>query len=131
MTDGRFATVGEEELNKILLEKDSINTRRNTASAFKLFKSYLNTKICNDTFENMDVVTLNSQLTKCYVEVRQENGEKYKKSRLIAIRKIIVNLKKILWYLFYFYYDFCHHCYNNIYYFVEFSVEKFDTFFII
>jgi hypothetical protein len=96
MADGRFATVGEEELNKILLEKDSINTRRNTASAFKLFKSYLNTKICNDTFENMDVVTLNSQLTKCYVEVRQENGEKYKKSRLIAIRKIIVNLKKIL-----------------------------------
>jgi hypothetical protein len=41
MADGRFATVGEEELNKILLEKDS---RRNTASAVKLFKSYLNTK---------------------------------------------------------------------------------------
>jgi hypothetical protein len=34
----------------------------------------------------MDTVTLNSQLTKFYVEVRQENGEKYKKSSLIAIR---------------------------------------------
>jgi hypothetical protein len=43
----------------------------------------------------MDVVTLNSQLTKFYVEVRQENGEKYKKSRLIAIRKIIVNLNTL------------------------------------
>ena len=96
MADGRFATVGEEELNKILLEKDSINTRRNTASGVKLLKGYLNTNICNDAFENMDAVTLNSQLTKFYVEVRQENGEKYKKSRLIAIRKIIVNLKKIL-----------------------------------
>ena len=63
MTDGQFATVGEEGLNKILLEKDSINTRRNTASTVKLFKSYLNTTICNDAFENMDAVTLNSQLT--------------------------------------------------------------------
>ena len=63
-------------MNKILVEKDSINTRRNTASTVKLFKSYLNTKICNDAFENMDAVTLNSQLTKFYVEVRQENGEK-------------------------------------------------------
>jgi len=86
MTDGRFATVGEEELNKILLEKDTINTGRNTASAVKLLKSYLNTKICNDAFGNMDAVTLNSQLTKFYVEVCQENGEKYKKSSLIAIR---------------------------------------------
>ena len=34
----------------------------------------------------MDAVTLNSQLTIFYVEVRQENGEKYKKSSLIAIR---------------------------------------------
>jgi hypothetical protein len=59
MADGRFATVGEEELNKILLGKDSIITRRNTASAVKLFKGYLNTNICNDAFENMDAVTLN------------------------------------------------------------------------
>ena len=80
MADGRFATVDEEELNRILLEKDSINTRRNTASAVKLLKNYLNTKMCNDTFENMDAATLNSQLTKFYVEVRQENSEKYKKS---------------------------------------------------
>ena len=76
MADGRFATVGEEELNKILLGKDSINTRRNTASAVRLFKSYLNTKMCN-AFENMDIVTLNFQLNKFCVEVRQENGEKY------------------------------------------------------
>ena len=34
----------------------------------------------------MDVVTLKSQVTQFYVEVRQENGEKYKKSRLIALR---------------------------------------------
>jgi hypothetical protein len=42
MADGRFATVGEEELNKILLGKDSINTRRNTASGVKLLKGYFN-----------------------------------------------------------------------------------------
>ena len=92
MTDGRFATVGEEKLKKILLEKDSINSRRNTAFAVKLFKSYLNTKICNDAFENMDVVTLKSQVTKFYVEVRQENGEKYKKCRLIALRHDGLNI---------------------------------------
>jgi len=86
MADGRFATVGEEELKMILLSKDSINTRRNTAPAVKLFKSYLNTKICNDAFENINAVILNSLLTKFYVEVRQENCEKYKKSSLIAIR---------------------------------------------
>jgi len=86
MVDGRFAKVGEEELNRILLEKDSINTRRNTASAIKLLKNYLNTKMCNDAFENMDAATLNSQLTTFYVKAPQENGEKCKKSSLIAIR---------------------------------------------
>ena len=95
MADGRFATVGEEELNKVLLKKDSINTRRNTASDVKLFKSYLNTKICNDAFENMDPVTLNSQLTTFYVEVLQENT--LNKHNWIGyvkkLRKIIVNLQ--------------------------------------
>ena len=45
--------------------------------------------------------------------------------------KLFSILKKILWYLFYSYYDFCHHCYNNIYYFVEYTVEKFEKFLII
>ena len=86
MADERFATVTEEELNKILLEKDSVNTRRNTASAVKLFKTYLNAKTGSDALENMNAITLDSHLTKFYAEARQENGEKYKKSSLIAIR---------------------------------------------
>lgn len=40
--------VSEEELNKIILAKDSINTRKNTASTVKLFKSYLNSKTATD-----------------------------------------------------------------------------------
>jgi len=82
----RFASVEEDDLNKLLLEKDSINTRKNTASSVKLFRSYLSAKGENEQFETFNSDTLNKLLTKFYAEVRQESGEKYKKSSLIAIR---------------------------------------------
>ena len=88
MAEDRFVTVDDEELNRILIEKDAVNTRRNTNSAVKLFRSYmyLKEKSLNEKFEEADYATLNSVLSKFYAEVRQENGEKYKKSSLIAIR---------------------------------------------
>ena len=86
MAEDRFATVDEEELQQILLEKDSVNTRRNTKSSVKLFRSYLKAKSLGECFEESDERTLNTNLSKFYAEMRQENGEKYKKSSMIAIR---------------------------------------------
>ena len=86
MAEDRFATVDEEELQQILLDKDSVNTRRNTKSSVKLFRSYLKAKSLDECFEESDERSLNTNLSKFYAEMRQENGEKYKKSSMIAIR---------------------------------------------
>jgi hypothetical protein len=40
----RFATVDEEELRRILKEKDAVNTRRTTDSSVKTFRAYLREK---------------------------------------------------------------------------------------
>lgn len=55
----RFAFVEEDDLNKLLLEKDSIHTRKNTASSVKLFRSYLRAKGENEQFETFISDTLN------------------------------------------------------------------------
>ena len=78
----RFASVEEDDLNKLLLEKDAINTRKNTSPSVKLFRSYLSAKGENEQFKTFNSDTLNKLLTKFYAEVRQESGEKYQKSSL-------------------------------------------------
>ena len=89
MAGNRFATVNDDEMQRILVEKDAINTRKSTVSGEKLFRSYLREREQSEDFENFNTASLDKILCKFYVEVRQENGEKYKKSSLSTIRHAI------------------------------------------
>lgn len=82
----RFANLSNGDLNAILQEKDSKNTKRNTKTSVSIFRSYLSSKSLDINFELYDKPTLDETLTKFYAEVRQANGEEYKKSSLIGIR---------------------------------------------
>ena len=84
--DRRFATVNQDELRRILTEKDAKNTIRATNGAVKVFRSYLKARNLPEAFEEFDIPQLDDALGKFYVEVRQENSEKYQKSSLYGLR---------------------------------------------
>ena len=75
----RFATVDEDEFQRILKEKDSLNTKRATNSAVRTLQSYLREKGQTKNFEDLSKTDLYMILNKFYTEARQENGQKYKK----------------------------------------------------
>jgi hypothetical protein len=52
LPSARFATVDEAEFRRILIEKDTKNTRRATNGAVKIFQTYLKAKNMPETFEN-------------------------------------------------------------------------------
>ena len=82
MPSARFATVDEAEFRRILNEKGAKNTRRSTNGAVKIFLTYMYLKAKNmpETFENSTNEELDDIVGKFYVEVRQENGDKYQRS---------------------------------------------------
>ncbi|CAG2216012.1 unnamed protein product [Mytilus edulis] len=85
-TEKRFPSLNNEEIKKILIEKDSKNTRRSTDSSVRTFKSYLREKNLPEDFENLPNNELDSILFRFYPEARTENGELYKKSSLFSLR---------------------------------------------
>ncbi|XP_069138812.1 uncharacterized protein KIAA1958-like [Argopecten irradians] len=87
MTEGgRFATVNEGELKRLIEEKDAKNTRRAMETAVKTFRSYLKEKDESEDFEKMSAADLDKLLARFFVEVRTINGEHYKKTSLFALR---------------------------------------------
>lgn len=54
----RFATVDEDEFQKILKEKDSVNTRRATDSAVRTLQAYLREKGLSENFEDLSKTDL-------------------------------------------------------------------------
>ena len=82
----RFASMNEAEINKILTEKDSVNTKKATDGAVKIFRHYLSEKGMSADFEDWPVEELDSALAKFYMEARNKNGDLYKKASLISIR---------------------------------------------
>ena len=86
LPSARLATVDEAEFRGILREKDANNTRRATNGAVKIFRTYLKAKNMPETFENFTNEELDDIVGKFYVEVRQENGDKYQRSSLFYLR---------------------------------------------
>ncbi|KAJ8311438.1 hypothetical protein KUTeg_010793 [Tegillarca granosa] len=85
----RFASLDnltQSDYEKILNDSDAKNTRRATLSAVRTFKAYLEEKGLIENFETLPKSELDQILSQFYREARQENGEKYRKSSLYAIR---------------------------------------------
>ena len=82
----RFAESSEEDIQRLLEEKNSENTKRATKTAVKILRDYMAEKGYNPRFEDLDKRALNNVLRKFYVEARKKNGDLYKKSALSCIR---------------------------------------------
>ena len=88
---GRFGTVTDNDLQELLIDKDSKNTQRSTKAAFKVFTSYLAEKNINFNIYSIKSAELNEILKRFYVEIRKKDGTLYSKSLYhYSIQKSIV-----------------------------------------
>ena len=86
MSSGRFASLSEAELQQIIDGKDAKSTNNSTKYAVKIFRDYLKDKQLPEDFENLTKQELDSHLRCFYGEVRNTNGEMYKRTSLLSIR---------------------------------------------
>ena len=76
----RFASVSEDELCRLIKEKDSKNTKRATKASVKVLNEYLQEKNLDKPHHD-DKVTLANVLKRFYAEARKKNdGSPYSKS---------------------------------------------------
>lgn len=84
--DTRFASMSEDDMKKLLYDKDSKNTHKGTEQAVRLFRAYLTEKKMDTNFEKLPKNELDTILARFYAEARQKSGELYKKTSLNSIR---------------------------------------------
>ena len=82
----RFASVTDDDIETLVANKDSKNTKKATKSAVAVFEQYLKAKKICCRFETVTPPELNDILKRFWVEARKQNGEKYTKTSLTSIR---------------------------------------------
>ena len=82
----KFAVIGEKQIQNILDDKSSKNTKKATEVSFNILCTYLKTRKIDFNFTNINKSELNDVLRKFYVEVRKQDGSYYCKASLVALR---------------------------------------------
>ncbi|CAG2243519.1 unnamed protein product [Mytilus edulis] len=86
-TKRRFASLEDEDRENLLENVDSKNTKRQTKTAINGFREYLTEKSLSLDFESYDDAQLDDVLSKFYMEMRNKNGEMYKKTTMQSYRQ--------------------------------------------
>ena len=82
----RFASVSEDELCRLIEEKDSKNTKRAKKASLKVFNEYLQEKNLDEPHHD-DKVTLANVLKRFHPEARKKSdGSRYSKSSMTSLR---------------------------------------------
>ena len=82
----RFAVIDEKQIQNILDDKNSKNTKKATEASFNILCTYLKARKIEFNFTNVNKSELNDVLRKFYVEVRKQDGSYYFKASLVALR---------------------------------------------
>jgi hypothetical protein len=83
---GRFGSSTDEDISKILDEKDTLSTKRTTKSSLMCLQQYIIETNNEINFDNYSTQELSSLLLNFYADARKKNGEKYKLSALKSKR---------------------------------------------
>ena len=83
---GRFGSSTDEDISKILDEKDAPSTKKTTKSSLMCLQQYITETNNEINFDNYSTQELASLLVNFYADARKKNGEKYKLSALKSIR---------------------------------------------
>ena len=82
----RFASVSEDELCRLIEDKDSKNTKRATKASVKVFNEYLQEKNLDEPYHD-NKVTLANVLKRFYAKARKKSdGSPYLKSSMTSLR---------------------------------------------
>ena len=76
----RLDSLTDSDWDKLLVEKDAVNTWSTTYSVVKVFRLYLKEKGLPENFEQASSSDLDSYLSQFYAEARQQNEEKYQRN---------------------------------------------------
>ena len=82
----RFADVSDNDSNKLLEDRHSINTKHSTTLAWRVFEAYTQAKNINLDLLSIEKSELCEILRKFYVEIRKSDGTMYTKSSFRTIR---------------------------------------------
>ena len=82
----RFQIPTEDDLQTLLGEKDSKNTKHTIAGAVKCFRDFLKEAGKPEDFESFEKEELNECLRNFYAAARKSNGDKFKRSALQSYR---------------------------------------------
>jgi len=85
----RYGNADEADIDELMQDALSSNTKKSTKYAIKTLYDYCNSKGYNPEFESKTVNDLNNLLKEFYVNVRRANGEHYTRSSLSVIRQSI------------------------------------------
>jgi hypothetical protein len=85
-SNDRFVAVGEEEMERLLSDKDSKNTKRKISSSLKYFRTFLAKNYQNHNFESFTCDVLDDRLKAFYAGSRKTDGTQFKKTALQSIR---------------------------------------------
>ena len=86
MASSRYNRQTEEEMERLLSEKDSKNTKRAISTSVKCFRNYLQANGIDQEFESFETGVLDSRLKEYYANVRNVDGEHLNKSALHTLR---------------------------------------------
>ena len=86
MASSRYVRQTEEEMEPLLSEKDSKNTKRAISTSDKCFRNYLQANDIDQKFESFETGVLDSRLKEYYASVRKADGEHLKKTALRTLR---------------------------------------------
>ena len=82
----RFPELTESDLNCLIEQKNSNNTKKAIKVAVSVFRQYLEERKVDEKELLTSKVKLAAVLRKFYAEARKKNGELYAKTSLVAIR---------------------------------------------
>jgi len=87
LASGRFATVGEEDIQRLLDTKLSENTKRIIGSSVKTLSDYCkNRNILLNDLHHLPKVELNNFLRQFYAADRKPDGSLYMRNGLLSLR---------------------------------------------
>ena len=85
-TSSRFVSLNEDDINKLVSEKDSKNTVRVIKRSVQLFREFLSEKKISPNFEELSPEDLNSHLKFFVGSLRKKSGENLKSASVIQVR---------------------------------------------
>ena len=92
----RFASFTDYDINNLIINNDSQNTKKQIEKQYNVFMAYCKEKALTFVPETVSKLQLNNILGKFYAEARRADGKIYKKTSLFTLKFAIQRKMKAI-----------------------------------